>query len=492
MNTDILELEPRVLWHYFSQLNATPRGTGKEEKAMQFILEVAASKGLQPYTDPAGNVLIRKPATPGMEKRAVLALQAHVDMVHQKTPASDFDFDTQGIQMYQDGDWVKAKETTLGADNGIGVAAILALLTADAITHPPLEALFTVREEKGMVGAIGLPENLLKASAMLNLDSEEIDTITIGCAGRVAIVTRGSYGQVSVPANTQAYCFKVYGLTGGHSGLEIHHGRANAIKLMCKLLTSVAAHADFYVASMKGGDAHNSIPREAEAMLVIQEKDKDKFLKLVKMQSGNLYRLFSKTDPNLKIDCSSCAPPEFVMSDESRQTLNHLINWCPDGIYTMSSDMSEHVQTSNTLSIFELQNGKYEIQCLTRSSVDTEKDQLAQSISGAFTAAGANVSLDGAYSGWSPKPDAAIVRHVASIYKKLFHREPKITAIHAGLECGIICSKYPAMDIASIGPTILGAHTPDERVQISSVKDFWKLLLEILATMPEIKNLRKS
>lgn len=479
MRQSVLNLEPQALWSYFCQLNAIPRATCKEKNAANFILQVAAAKGLKTIQDNAGNVLVLKPASEGMESYAPVALQAHLDMVHQKNAATVFDFDRQGIEMVVDGDWVKANGTTLGADNGIGVAAMLAILNSEELPHPPLQALFTVGEEKGMTGAMKLQPDLLTAPTMLNLDTEEEGTLTIGCAGRVAIHAEACYTEIPPPTYGLAFEITISGLAGGHSGLDIHLGHGNAIKLLCKLLTAVSRQSEVWISSISGGGLHNAIPREAKATVVVS--DVYEFLEAVELQAENMKRVFHTKDPAKSFSCLPVALPSGVMDKQSQKTLLHIINWLPDGLYALCSEIPGLVQTSNNLAVLELDNGKYALQCLTRSSLEVEKEKLAQAIERALTAAGASVKLTGSYSGWISNPDSPLVRHVAETYFRLFNKQPTITAIHAGLECGIIKGKYPDMEIVSLGPTILGAHSPEERVQISSVQRFWQLLLAVLA-----------
>ncbi len=484
MSQVLSSLEPMALWKQFAAINAIPRGSGKEAQLADYIIGMAKKAGLKGRKDKVGNVLIKKPGTNGLEHYEILALQAHLDMVHQKVDDIPFDFKTQGIEMYVDRDWVKAKGTTLGADNGIGVAAILAILISDTLSHPPIEALFTVSEEESMKGAQGLEKNLLQANVMINLDTEQEGIITVGSAGRVEIIAKGDYKQIPVPTNSKSYFIRVAGLEGGHSGLDIHMGRANAIKILCKVLTSVSSHCKLHLTSFNGGSLLNTIPRKSTAVIAVASKNELKFKKMMDTAISRIKQLFQPTDPELDISYHETTLPNHIMDPENQQNIHQALNWCPDGVYTMSSTLPGLVQTSNNVGKVLIVNGKFEIRCLTRSSDDIEKAALAEAISRRFRAAGGTVKFVGDYAGWDPNPFSAIVWHVKTTYQKLFHFSPKIKAIHAGLECGIIKAKYPAMDIVSFGPTILGAHTPSERVEISSVQRFWKLLTEVLANMP--------
>ncbi|GAB4381317.1 MAG: aminoacyl-histidine dipeptidase [Salibacteraceae bacterium] len=483
MDSDIRKLEPLALWNHFADLNSVPRPSKKEERVIAFIKSFGESLGLETRVDEAGNVIIRKPASPGMENRETVVLQSHLDMVHQKNSDSDFDFETQGIEMYIDGDWVKARGTTLGADNGIGVAAIMAILSSDEITHPPLEALFTVDEETGMTGAMGLKGGELSGSILLNLDTEDDDELTIGCAGGIDVTSEGSYGVEAVPSGWQAFKVAITGLTGGHSGMDIHLGRANANKLMNRLLYRLMQTMQGRIVSIDGGGLRNAIPRESEAVVVLDGAQS--ITDFAKSIEAEFRAEYSTTDPDLTVSFGKTELPREMMARKDQDAILAAVYACPVGIYRMSPDISGLVQTSNNLARVLVRNGTYSVQCLTRSSVESEKMDLATAIKLLFELAGGTVTFGGEYPGWTPKPSAPIVQLMTEIYLELFRDEPHVMACHAGLECGILGTNYPDMQMISFGPNIRGAHSPDERVQISSVQKFWSLLLETLKRIPE-------
>jgi len=479
MNEAIRQLSPSALWNHFADLNAVPRPSKKEERVIAFMKAFGQSLNLETSTDDAGNVLIRKPATKGMEARPTIVLQSHLDMVHQKNADTAFDFDTQGIEMVVDGDWVKAKGTTLGADNGIGVAAIMALLSSTDIAHPKLEALFTIDEETGLTGALALKGGVLTGDVLLNLDTEEDNELTIGCAGGVDVTATGSY-EPTKPEGDTAFRLTVKGLTGGHSGSDIHLGRGNANKLMNRVLLELSKKMNLGVAEVDGGSLRNAIPRESKSVVVIKAADAAALKEAIAHWSKILKDEHRSTDPQLELLCETATMPAMVMNAAFRDKLLRSVYACPVGIYRMSPDIQGLVQSSNNLSRILIKEGSYSLQCLTRSSVDSEKDDLANAISSAFELMGATISFSNRYPGWEPKPDAPIIKLMSSLYEELFHEKPHVNAVHAGLECGILGTHYPNMQMISFGPTIRGAHSPDERAQISSVQKFWTYLLETL------------
>ncbi|WP_162426842.1 aminoacyl-histidine dipeptidase [Pontibacter pudoricolor] len=484
MNEEIRELEPKALWNYFTDLNAVPRPSKKEERVIQFMKDFGNSLGLETQVDEIGNVIIKKPATAGMENRQTVLLQSHLDMVHQKNADTTFDFNTQGIEMFVEGDWVKAKGTTLGADNGIGVATIMALLASDNIPHPPLEALFTIDEETGMTGALGLKGGMLEASIMLNLDTEDDTELTIGCAGGVDVTATGTYSSENAAANSTGYRLSIKGLTGGHSGMDIHLGRGNANKLMNRILYLAAEQFGVQVAEIDGGSLRNAIPRESFAIVAVAQDKAKAFEEFVASQKDILKKEYNTTDPNLEVAIETTAAPTQVLAQDFQYKLLRSIYACPNGIYRLSPDIENLVQTSNNVARVLVKNGEYSIQCLTRSSVDSEKMDLANAIKSTFELAGASVTFKGQYPGWTPLPGAAIVQVMSDLYRELFDGEPHVNACHAGLECGIVGGNYPGMEMISFGPNIRGAHSPDEKVQISSVQKYWGFLLETLERIP--------
>ncbi len=484
MSEAIRQLEPKALWNYFSDLNAVPRASKKEEQVIQFMIDFGNQLGLDTAKDHIGNVIIKKPATAGLEHKQTIAIQSHLDMVHQKNEATQFDFATEGIKMVIDGDWVKAEGTTLGADNGIGVATIMALLASKDIPHPSLEALFTIDEETGMTGALELKGGLLDAAIMLNLDTEDDDELTIGCAGGVDITAKGTYPMTSPTEGSTSYQLSVKGLTGGHSGMDIHKGRGNANKIINRILSQVTDRATIQIVSIDGGGLRNAIPRESKAIIFLQQKDASTVEMLISQYGENIVNEHNTTDPGLEIIFESVSTDQKVMASDTQSKLLKTLYACPNGIYRMSPDIDSLVQTSNNLARVLVSEGTFEILCLTRSSVNSEKEDLTKAIQSTFELLDAEVSTGGDYPGWTPKPDAAIVSLMSDLYRKRFDSEPHVNACHAGLECGILGQNYPAMDMISFGPNIRGAHSPDEKVQISSVQKFWGFLLETLENTP--------
>ncbi len=485
MSEAIRTLQPKELWNHFADLNAVPRASKKEERVIAFIRKFGEDLNLETSVDEVGNVLIKKPATPGMENRETVVIQSHLDMVHQKNADTDFNFDTQGIEMMVDNDWVKAEGTTLGADNGIGVAAIMSILASSDLQHPEIEALFTIDEETGMTGALGLKGGLLNAKIMLNLDTEDDRELTIGCAGGIDITGTGQYETVAIEQNMQGMKLQVKGLTGGHSGMDIHLGRGNANKLMNRVLHFIADKTSVAIASIDGGGLRNAIPRESQTVFACS--DPTAVNDAVQSISNILKEEYRTTDPNLEILISPTDTPDQVMNGEFQTKFLNVIAGCPNGIYRMSPDIEDLVQTSNNVSRIELKNGNYSVQCLCRSSVDSEKMDEANVIKGLLSFINADVEFAGAYPGWTPNPDARIIKTMSDLYSELFDGDALVNACHAGLECGILGSNYPGMEMISFGPNIRGAHSPDEKVQISSVQKFWSYLEEALKRIP-LKN----
>lgn len=484
MSNEIRNLEPKALWSKFADLNAVPRPSKKEERVIAFMVDFGNSLGLETTEDEVGNVIIRKPATPGMEDRKTIVMQAHLDMVHQKNAGTDFDFDEQGIDMYVDGDWVRARGTTLGADNGLGVAAIMAFLESKDLAHPALEALFTIDEETGMTGAELLKPGLLEAEIMLNLDTEDDDELTIGCAGGIDISISGNYTPEAAPAGSKAVKLYVKGLKGGHSGMDIYLGLANANKVMNRILWNAADQFDLRIASVDGGGLRNAIPRESVAEIVLPEAQVEGFNSFVAEQAEVIYSEFTVTDPEARIFTEDMDVPAQVIQADFQQRLLASIYACPNGIYRMSPEIEHLVQTSNNLARVLVKDGSISIYCLTRSAKDTEKFDLAASIKAAFQLMGADVEFAGSYPGWTPNPGSQSVALLRDIYIELFNEDPHVAACHAGLECGILGKHYPQIDMVSFGPTIKGAHSPEERASISSSQKFWNYLCTILERIP--------
>ncbi|WP_034891530.1 aminoacyl-histidine dipeptidase [Gillisia sp. Hel_I_29] len=484
MNEEIRALEPKNLWNKFADLNAVPRPSKKEERVIEFMKNFGNDLNLETQVDSVGNVIIKKPATKGMENRKVVVLQSHLDMVHQKNNDTNFDFDTQGIEMYVDGDWVRAKGTTLGADNGLGVATIMAILESDSIEHPALEALFTIDEETGMTGAKGLEEGLLEGEILLNLDTEEDDEIGIGCAGGVDVTAKRTYSQEDAPEDAVAFKIVVNGLQGGHSGMDIIKGLGNANKFMNRLLFNASEDLDLRISSINGGGLRNAIPRESEAVVVIDDFQVKAFKSELEDEIDAIKTEFSKLEPNLKVSITETEVPAKVMEAQVQAQVQKAIYAAHNGVYRMSPEIEGLVETSNNIAKVEIKDGKIEIKCLTRSSVETSKDDLANSLKSSFELAGFDVELSGDYPGWAPNRESAILTVLDDLYEKMNGERADVAACHAGLECGIIGNHYPEMDMISFGPTIRGAHSPDERASISSAKKYWKFVLEILKNIP--------
>ena len=480
MGNLILELEPKTVWKNFSRLNAVPRPSKKEERVILFMVDFGNSLGLETLTDAVGNVIIRKPATVGMKQKKMITLQSHLDMVHQKNAETDFDFENEGIQMFVEGDWVKAKGTTLGADNGMGVAAIMSLLESTDIAHPPLEALFTIDEETGMTGAFGLEGGLLKGEILLNLDTEEDDEIDIGCAGGIDVTAKKNYTQTSLLPGESGVKITVRGLTGGHSGMDIHKGLGNANKIMNRLLFH-GNEFDYRISEINGGGLRNAIPRESTCLLNLEGNQLTAFFETLEDEARAIKSELAIVEPKLEILFEVMDQPYGQLLElEVQEQLLKTIYGLHNGVYRMSTNMEDLVETSNNVAKVTVANGTIEIGCLTRSSIESGKMDLANSLKSVLELGGFSVTFSGSYPGWNPNMDSEILKIVTSVYAKLFDTKPHVVACHAGLECGILGQNYPGMDMVSFGPTIKGAHSPDERVSISSVQKFWKFLLEIL------------
>ena len=485
MSTAVKQQSPKAVWHHFAALNAVPRPSKKEERVIAFMMDFGKRLGLDTCKDSVGNVIIRKPASQDMVGCKVITLQSHLDMVHQKNADTVFNFDEQGIDMYVDGDWVKAKGTTLGADNGLGVATIMALLESTDIPHPPLEALFTIDEETGMTGAMGLEAEVLQGEILLNLDTEEDDELDIGCAGGIDVTAKGLYSAKPVAKQVKALKLTVKGLKGGHSGIEIHKGLGNANKILARLLHKAYTLYAIQLSSMDGGSLRNAIPREAFSVFTVQDTKVEAIKADLKQWSSEIAQELAFVDADVRFEVEEVVIPSTVMLDEDTEKLLKVLYVAHNGVFSMSAAMDNLVETSNNVARVAVAEGKIHIGCLTRSSVETGKMNLAEQLKATFSLAGYDVSFSGAYPGWNPNPNSEILELAKSKYISLFNEEPKVVACHAGLECGILGKNYPNMDMISFGPTILGAHSPDERVSISSVQKFWRFLLAILKDCPK-------
>ena len=485
MSQDIRQLEPKALWNKFADLNAVPRPSKKEERVIAFMKDFGKKLKLETIEDGVGNVIIRKPATTDMEDRKAIVMQSHLDMVHQKNNETTFDFLTQGIEMYVDGDWVKAKGTTLGADNGLGVATIMAILESTAIPHPAIEALFTIDEETGMTGAMGLKGGLLKGDILLNLDTEDDDEIGVGCAGGIDVTAIGTYNEEDTPEIKIGYSIEVTGLQGGHSGMDIHKGFGNANKIMNRLLFDAFQNFGLRISEIDGGSLRNAIPRESNAIVAIDKVQEEAFKYEMGLQIEAIQTELKTLEPDFNVVLTKIETPKTIMDLGVQEGLTRAIYAAWNGVYRMSPDIPELVETSNNIARVSIKGGKVKIGCLTRSSVESSKFDLATMLRATFELIGCEVEFSGDYPGWAPDMDSSILKVLRSLYEELYNEKPHVAACHAGLECGILGTNYPDMEMISFGPNIRGAHSPDERAQISSVQKFWVFVLEILKQIPK-------
>ncbi len=482
-HAELRGLLPEGLWSAFADLNAVPRPSKNEVAISNFIVERGKQLGLETVVDSLGNVLIRKPATPGYENHPPLVLQSHLDMVWQKNADCKFQFETQGIQMVVVGDWVRAEGTTLGADNGIGVASILTVLASKSLKHPPLECLFTIDEETGMSGAKAIDPTWLKGRVLLNLDTEQDNELTIGCAGGADVTAGADYAPEASQPTCRFFEWSVRGLAGGHSGMEIHLGRGNANKIMNRLLWQAARKFGLRISRIEGGSLRNAIPRESTAIVCLPADQVVPCLKWMETETAILQHENSVTDPQLQIASTPVDGAYKLLPILTQRNLLAVVNGTISGIYRMSPSIPGLVQTSNNLARVVAADGRITILCLARSSVDSERDELARNLTSVLEMLGGTVEVAGDYPGWQPEPTSKLVQTMTALYKEMFNEDPHVAACHAGLECGIIGGKFPGMEMISFGPNILGAHSPDERVQISSVQKFWRFFTETLARL---------
>jgi len=485
MSTSIRDLAPKEVWNMFADLNAVPRPSRKEERVIQFMVDFGKKLNLETFVDKVGNVIITKPATKGLENRKTVVLQSHLDMVHQKNSDTIFNFEKEGIKMLIQGDWVTADGTTLGADNGLGVASIMAVLASTEIEHPNLEALFTIDEETGMTGAMGLEGGVLKGEILLNLDTEEDDEIGMGCAGGIDVTAIRTYSEELVAETATAFTISVKGLNGGHSGMDIIKGLGNANKIMNRLLFEGYTNYGLKISEVNGGSLRNAIPRESFALITIDTASKEFFLLKTSELINNIKEEFSTIESNLIIEIQETQLPEKVMELEIQEGFLKSTYAAFNGVYRMSPDIENLVETSNNIARVIVKSGHIKIGCLTRSSSETNKIDLANSLKSAFELSGFSVELSGEYPGWQPNINSEILDVVSNLYENLHGEKAKVEACHAGLECGILGQNYPEIDMVSFGPTIRGAHSPDERASISSTKKFWNFLIEILKNIPK-------
>lgn len=481
MSTTISSLAPQAIWANFDRLNAVPRASKKEKAVIEFIKDFGLGLGLETEVDHIGNVLIRKPATSGMHQCKTVVMQAHLDMVHQKNADVDFDFETQGIEMYVDGDWVRARGTTLGADNGLGVAAIMGVLASTDMEHPQIEALFTIDEETGMTGALKLSPTWLTGDILLNLDTEEDNELGVGCAGGVDVTFKSCYAPLACQPGI-AYRISVRGLQGGHSGMDIHKGLGNANKIMNRLLWAVADVAD--LSELSGGSLRNAIPRESFAVVVVNPDQDQAFNAAMAKSRKEILSEYAALEPDLSLEITPCALPEKIMPKDDFKLLIYGVQATINGVYRMSPDIEGLVEASNNLAKVIVNEGLVQWECLTRSSVESTKWDLVRQLQAVGHLAGADVDHSGDYPGWAPNMNSPILGVMRQIYQDTFGHEPHVAACHAGLECGIIGKHYPKLDMISFGPNIRGAHSPDERASISSAQKFWDYLCKTLAQIP--------
>jgi len=485
---NILDLPAHPIWNYFSEILQIPRASGKEEKILAYLKDFAQKHNLAYSEDKPGNLLIRKEATEGKENTETVILQSHVDMVCEKNMGTIHDFDKDPIQAQIKDDWITAKGTTLGADDGIGVASQLAVLASNEIVHGPIECLFTVDEESGMTGAMELEKEFLTGKILLNLDSEDEGEVFIGCAG--GIDTLASYEIISAKTPLSHTAFKLFvnGLKGGHSGDEIHKGLGNSIKILNRILWESSKKFNLKIHSFSGGNLRNAIPREALSSFVIPDENIQSFRTFFIDLSDTIKNEYSKADPGLLIHLEETNLPDEVFEKSFQDGLLSTLYACPHGAISMSHDIEGLVETSTNLaSVKQTQNNRLEITTSQRSSVESARTDISQMVENVFHLSGAEVKHSGSYPGWTPNTDSTILGITKSVYERLFGKKADVKAIHAGLECGLFLKKYPELDMISFGPTIKGAHSPDERLHIGSTYKFWDLLLEILKMIPEKK-----
>jgi dipeptidase D len=477
--SEIENLKPKLVWKHFDEIRKTPRCSKHEEKIRKYIVEFAKNHNLKSKIDKTGNVIISKPASSGMEKKTTVILQGHMDMVCEKNSDVKFDFSKEPIKLKLKGDILTADGTTLGADNGIGLAISLAILEDKTLKHGPIEALFTVDEETGLTGAFAMEKDMLTGKILLNLDSEDFGVITVGCAG-------GGESKITLPVKTQptdknqvSLKVKVTGLRGGHSGVDIHEQRGNAVKLLARVLWEAKGY-DFSISDIKGGDKHNAIPREAYALVSVNKSDKDKFTSALKSEEKAILEEIKPIDPKFKVIVENNEVLKTKLSRDSQDKLLNLLHGLPHGVDKMSYDIRTLVETSTNLATVAIKDGNAEMGLSTRSSIKSALQDFRDRIRAVAELSGASVKEDTPYPGWKPNLDSKILALSKKIFKEMYGKEPVVEAIHAGLECGIIGEKFPGMDMVSIGPTIKYPHSPEEQVHVSTVDKFYQYVLRIL------------
>ena len=476
-------LAPKAVWEHFYSLTQIPRPSGKKEEVSAFLAAYGKSLGLETIVDTIGNVIIRKPASPGYENHPGVILQGHMDMVPQKNNDTVFDFEKDPIEAYVDGEWVTAQGTTLGADNGIGVAAAMAILADKSVVHPPLEVLVTVDEETGMYGAFALEGGMLQGKTLLNLDSEAEGELYVGCAGGVDTTAKFHYTPVEVEEGDVAIKVSVKGCKGGHSGCDIHLQRANANKLLFRFLKDAVANYEARLAYVEGGSLRNAIPREAAAVITIPAEGVDEIMDLVAEYENLFVAEYDGVEDNIQLTATEVECPATELPEDVQDFLIHAITACPHGVYRVIPEMPDVVETSNNLAMLVTEDNCVTVMCLTRSSVESRKEELQSIIESVFAMAGAEVVFSGSYPGWKPNLNSHILQVMKTTYQENYGVDPRVIIIHAGLECGIIGRNYPGMDMISFGPTIKYPHSPDEKVNIPSVAKFYEYLLATLKAL---------
>lgn len=482
---DIRNLKPAAIWNNFYALTQIPRPSGKKEAIGQFLVDFGKSLGLETLQDEIGNVLVRKPATKGMENRKGVVLQAHMDMVPQKNSNVSHDFEKDPIQTIIEDGWVKANNTTLGADNGIGVAAAMAILQSTDVPHPEVEMFITVDEETGMFGAFGLQPNFLKGDILINMDSEDEGELYVGCAGGLDANITFRYSEVEIPENDVAYKISLTGLKGGHSGVDIHLQRANANVLMFRLLKELISDLEVRLASIEGGSLRNAIPREAFAVITLPKENEDELKEMIADFSTLFIEEYNGVEDSISLQVEKIKLPKGLLPEEIQDDLVNSVIGCPNGVYRFIPEVPDVVETSNNLAIIKSDGKKISVKSLIRSSVESRKEEVASIIESIFSLAGAKVEFSGAYPGWKPNLSSPILKKMTEVYETKYGKTPKVLIIHAGLECGILGTHYPEMDMISFGPTIRYPHSPDEKVNIESVEMFWDYLLATLSDIPK-------
>ena len=484
--SEILKLQPEALWRNFHLLTQVPRPSGHLEKIQQFLLDWAKERNLEARLDNAGNILMYKPASPGMEDRKVVTLQGHIDMVPQKTPDSPHNFETDPIETWIDGDWVRARNTTLGADDGMAIATIMAIFEDDTLCHGPLEAFMTSDEETTMYGVEHMEDGLLKGDILLNLDNETHGELMVGSAGGINLTAELEFKPVAPEADDKAVRISLHGLRGGHSGLQINEGRANANKNLARVVADAIANFEARLAEWKGGNMRNAIPREAEAVLTLPAENVAALKETVETEwQRDLFEEYGIVEPNLKIEVTEVPLPATLVPEEIQDNLVDSLLACHNGVLRFIPHLPTIVETSSNLAIVEIVEGHAFFKVLVRSSRDSMRQNCVDTLEACFSMAGMKVETDGAYPAWQPSPQSEIVELMAEVYQDLFGEPAKVQVVHAGLECSVILSHCPNMDVVSFGPTLESPHTPNERCFIPSVDKYWRLVLETLARTPK-------